>query len=497
MADKEEPTEDLNEDKPSERFLERLRRALRRDGDFPASAKTVNELRQLVLDPKTTGNQIAELILREPSLGTRILHLVNSSFYRRAKPIMTVSQAVVQIGMKPLAELCAGLVLLQRFVPTARRGGVFAGALRKMILSSLLARTITTETAEDGSQRAEETGYLAGCFSEMGAMLLAFYFPQIYEAAVKRSTTKNQPLAQSIQQLTGHTPLELSAEVVRALELPGFYQEVLDLSDRVTKGESPEKIGAPRQLVDTARSVVASGEIANVLATGASKLELDKVIQRLERSMKLKGEILSKVVGELPMLFKDHCASIDLDLPALPEYVATYHRATAEDSSDHNATTPLDRFSNFVDEVREAVEGGEPTAAVITTVMETCAWSLGFDRVLLLLVAPGRKRLVGRMLLGNMEGFDPTRFERELDNPPETYAPDVKAFHESRPIFNGDPLLENGWPFAALPVGFGSRAIGVIYADKADSEENELSERLHAALGVLAELLDRSVATNT
>ena len=101
----------------AEQFVEKLRNALRRDGDFPASAKIVSELRMLTSDPRTTANQITEVILREPSLGTRVLHLVNSSFYRRAKPIMTVSQAVVQIGMKPLADLCAGLVLLQKFVP--------------------------------------------------------------------------------------------------------------------------------------------------------------------------------------------------------------------------------------------------------------------------------------------------------------------------------------------------------------------------------------------
>src|SRR4051812_10945405 len=100
-------------------LLKRLRTALKKDGDFPASARIVNELKALTTDPKTTANQLAEVILREPSLGARVLHLVNSSFYRRSKPIMTVSQAVIQVGMKPLAELCAGLVLLQKFGPVA------------------------------------------------------------------------------------------------------------------------------------------------------------------------------------------------------------------------------------------------------------------------------------------------------------------------------------------------------------------------------------------
>jgi HD-like signal output (HDOD) protein len=53
-----------------EKLLKRLRNALQRDGDFPASAKVVSELKRLTSDPKTTANQITEVILKEPSLGT-------------------------------------------------------------------------------------------------------------------------------------------------------------------------------------------------------------------------------------------------------------------------------------------------------------------------------------------------------------------------------------------------------------------------------------------
>ena len=117
-------------------LLDKMRKALQKDGDFPASARVVNELRTLISNSQTTATQITEVILKEPSLGTRVLHLVNSSFYRRAKPIMTVSQAVIQVGMRPLAELCSGLVLLQKFIPVAGRGGAFAECLQRSIVTA-------------------------------------------------------------------------------------------------------------------------------------------------------------------------------------------------------------------------------------------------------------------------------------------------------------------------------------------------------------------------
>ena len=45
--------------------------------------------------------------------------------------------------------------------------------------------------------------------------------------------------------------------------------------------------------------------------------------------------------------------------------------------------------------------------------------------------------------------------------------------------------------------GFGQRAIGVIYADRVNSVAQELDAREQAAIGMLAELLDRSISVNS
>ena len=54
--------ENASSELTAEQLLNKLCSALKRDGDFPASAKVVTELRMLVSDPKTTANQIAEVI---------------------------------------------------------------------------------------------------------------------------------------------------------------------------------------------------------------------------------------------------------------------------------------------------------------------------------------------------------------------------------------------------------------------------------------------------
>lgn len=487
----------------AEQFIEKLRNALRKDGDFPASAKIVSELRILTSDPRTTANQITEVILREPSLGTRVLHLVNSSFYRRAKPIMTVSQAVVQIGMKPLAELCAGLVLLQKFVPTARRGGAFANCLQKTILTSLLSSSLSSEAKSPGhgpgaASKADECGYLAGSFAELGTLLLAYYFPQVYESALKRSEQKHVDLQQSIHEITGLSPLQLSLEVVSALDLPEFYREVIQAS----LGKAVEtQTGLPTEraeVVRLAKSVQSARDISEVLVTSKNQQELEKVLSSVKSNLNLATRAIEKIVGELPQIFKKQCDCIELTLPALPPFVSTYLESKTEGvPASGKASATTDEFMKYVEEIREAVESGESTASIITTVMETLAWNIRFDRVLLLLLGQGRKRLSGRMLLGKTGSLDPKNIERPIGIDASPHASDAQAFRDGRPIFRGDPVLEGGWPLAAIPIGFGQRAIGVIYADRTGDGAPDLSEREQAAIAVLAELLDRSVGMSS
>jgi HD-like signal output (HDOD) protein len=478
----------------SEQFLEKLRGALRQDGDFPANARIVSELRTLANDPRTTANQLTELILREPTLGARVLHLVNSSFYRRGKPVMTVSQAVIQIGMKALIDLCAGLVLLQKFVAPARRGGPFATCLQQSIVTSLLASSFSTSfTPQRQKSTVDEGGYLAGLLAEIGPLLVAYYFPQVYERALKRSESKGQSLSQSLAEMIGLSRTELSLQVVAALDLPPFYSEV------IAAAEKPQPMTKERGLVSeqlailrTGNALFAAKTISESVVSNRGAGDLDTQLARITKVLGIDPKGLAGTIGELPTVFAKHCATVEVSLPALPDFVGRYGASSAQ-AERAAPTENEDRFNRFIEEIRGAVEAREPPASIITTVMETFAWGLDFNRVLLLLLSPGKKTLAGRMSLGDIPKFDPKSMQRSLDECIREGTLDGLAFSKGRPIYRGEPLLPDGWPIVALPVGLGAQCIGVIYADRINSP-NELTPREEASIGLLVELLDRAIA---
>lgn len=462
-------------------LLEKLKRALKKDGDFPASAKVVTELRRLASDPKTPGDKITELILREPSLGTRILSVVNSAYFRRVKPIMTISQAVVQLGMKALAELCAGLILLQKFVPHARKDTPFASCLRKTILTSLLASTITPQ--KDSKQ--EETGYLAGAFLELGVLLLAFYFPQVYENAFKRSQANKIPVKQAIHELTGLTVIQISSEVIKALELPAFYIDLLKEVESPTKVIPGQALPILKdQTLKLGKSVSAAERVTQVISEGGSKAAVDHVINSIKKELNLPDGILETAVGTLPNIFEEHCSTLQLSLPPLPEFLNSYNPKRTSSSEEYEQ-----EYSDYVNEIRESLESGEPTASILTSVMEAMAFGLKFDRVVLFLLNNTRQKIVGRMMLGTEANFNPNQCEIELSAPRVPVI--ANALSSRRSKFEGVGLFHDSNPTMAIPIGAGDRLIGVIYADRRNG--SKILEKEEQVVLHIADLIEKAL----
>lgn len=475
-------------------ILEKLKAALRADGDFPVRAKVVSDLRALVSDPNAPIDRITECILREPSLGTRVLHIVNSSFYRRNHPVMTVSQAVVQLGMKALGDMCSGLVLMQRFIPAAKSGGIFAESIKKCILTSSITSVIVNEM-KLGDQ-TEEKGYLVGTLYTLGPLLLAYYFPQLCETAEKRANQRGQRISQSLTELLGITPIALSVGVVDSLGIPPFYKNIMMEAHALSAGNSKE---IPSGL---SGALAIAERVADAVVFSKNRAEFEQAVQKICNQTSFTPKQIMQLAQRVPALFKTHCKITEISSLTLPEWVDTLSAEEEESEVQQAAATggTEDNFSFYVDEIKQAIANQETLSSITTSVMETLAFGLSFDRVLLLFSDTYKTTLEGKMGLGADFGADPKTIRRKLTGAQTEGAPDVQAFLEGLVQFYGDPLFEDGWPFVAIPIGSADRAIGVIYADRVakPGEENEaLDSGVQVASNLLAELLDEAVSANS
>jgi GAF domain-containing protein len=243
--------------------------------------------------------------------------------------------------------------------------------------------------------------------------------------------------------------------------------------------------------------------ISEAITSNQPPEKIVAVISDLRDKLGLEANALQTVIRSLPQHLEDHCAALQVALPELDAQLGSLDVLGAsmctkleapEAAIEPALGAQQSVFDEYVQEIRQALANNEPTASIVATVMEACAYCLKFDRVILLLANQGRRQLLGRMSLGQIPDVDPTKLVRPLGEEADAYAPDSNAFVSGIPVFQGDPLFKGGWPITAIPIGAGKRAVGVVYAERvAGPQAAELSVQEQAAISLLATLLDKSV----
>lgn len=476
----------------AEALVKRLENALLKTGDFPVSAQVVTEMRSLIDQPNVTVEQLTQIILKDPTLGIRIISVVNSSFYYRSRPILTVSQAIVHIGLNQLADLCANLVLLKCFVPSARAGGTFSLALRKAILTSVFTELISIEIIAENAERDDrfprtETGYLLGFFAEMGALLLAFYYPALHSKAVARSEEHGHTINRSLHRLTGVNPLFISIEIVKILNFPEVYAHAMqEVYEGSLDADGRKQLNVVGSILS--KACYTAQLISELLVPERRKQELNQQLLAVAAELDIDVFCITRALGKLPSAFTEYCNILELSFAPLPSFLANYQNDEFVNELEKEASIDEDSISNSIKELKSLIENGESLQSGIAYLLETLCYVLHFDRVVLLEYDRKNYQLRGRMGVGNLSDINLEGVQRELDDPRLKHSADILAMNNNSQMITGDPVFAKGWPLVAMPVCTEHKS-WVIYGDKVQSTQSELSPYELETLTTLHDLI--------
>lgn len=162
---------DLNEKALAEQrsgqdaWFETISQRLRR-GDFslPPMPKTLLHLRQAMEDPQGSPHQVLKIVMADQLLTSRILKVVNSSFYAVANPVTSVQHALVLLGYKVLL----GIATAHSVTPVsgAEREKVVE-LMRHSFKCGYVARKLAGLCGED-----EEIAFVGGLLHDIGKVVL-------------------------------------------------------------------------------------------------------------------------------------------------------------------------------------------------------------------------------------------------------------------------------------------------------------------------------------
>ena len=203
--------------------------------------------------PEASLAKVAEIVAEDPVVTSKMLQMVNSSFFGLQQQIVSASDAVMFLG----ADRVKGLILVARvfsqFDPTtiARLG------LDELWNHSMKTGAYAQSIAKWEIRDAKTAGaaFTAGLLHDVGKLMLAGNLPEEYLKVLDVSRTERIPVSAAEQQAFGTTHAELGGVLMGLWGLP------LELMQSVGWHHNPGRSG------DRKFSVLTAVHAANALAS--------------------------------------------------------------------------------------------------------------------------------------------------------------------------------------------------------------------------------------
>ena len=180
-------------------------------------------VREMVDDPDSTMNDLADVLKLDPAISARLLRIVNSPLYGFPKQIDTISRAVNIVGMQAIKDLVTATTVGRTFSGMPIQLMDVPMFWRKSVLCALLAGKIAKSCGLEDSERF----FIAGLLRDIGHFVLYQTVPQRAQSALIEAGYLGTSLAEVEQSNIGCDFAEVGAELIRSWGMPVQIEQAI------------------------------------------------------------------------------------------------------------------------------------------------------------------------------------------------------------------------------------------------------------------------------
>ncbi len=212
-----------------------LRQKIFKIKDIPALPLVMNRVLEVVMDERSSAQDLAREISRDPALTGKLLKIVNSAFYGFYRQISSVEQAVVILGYREIRSIAITVSVFDLFGPKRS-----ATPLNRMRLwEHCLAVGTLAEILREQYCRAEEAAFVAGLLHDIGIIILDEYFASEWGPALARAEeTPERPLIEWETESLGMTHAEAGYYLSERWNLPWAISQAILNHHRIPAEDS-------------------------------------------------------------------------------------------------------------------------------------------------------------------------------------------------------------------------------------------------------------------
>lgn len=183
---------------------------------LPELSSIVAELNEIVADPLSSANDVAEVVNKSPSLTVLLLKIANSAFYGFPSKIDTISRAVTLIGSKQIASLALGVSIMNSFKDIPKTIVDMESFLKHSLACGLISRILSAHMNIGQTEQM----FVSGLLHDIGRLILYKYFPDESKIIFKLASERDKSLYTVERSHIGFSHARIGKNLLKAWKLP-------------------------------------------------------------------------------------------------------------------------------------------------------------------------------------------------------------------------------------------------------------------------------------
>ncbi len=289
--------------------LEQMLKRIYRTEEFPTISKYVAEInRKLSINPDhSNATDLANVILKDHALTSKLLKMVNSAFYGLAAgKVSTITRAVVVLGYENVRLATLSLTLFEHF-----KGKSNSKALKEAVIGSFWSGMMAREMAVMGGKLDPEEAFVCSMMSHLGKMVVIYYLPDKYRKIRAAMADDGISESKAMRMVCGVGFDELGMAVAKQWNFP---KQVCDSMQPLSKSELQDKrlTAGPLKLVTSFVK-----EMCNAIHSDPSAADikhLHGILERYQPHLNISKKQFKSLVQDSLEKVQEHAQALSLNI---------------------------------------------------------------------------------------------------------------------------------------------------------------------------------------
>lgn len=166
-----------------------LQKAMARVTDISSLPEITTRIVQVVEDPKSTAQDMHDVVRNDPALASKILKVVNSAFYGLPSQIASLDRAIVMLGLSAVKNVALAASLARLFRP----GTISERFSARDLWTHCISVGVCARLLAEKAHLSPEEAFVAGLVHDMGLLVEFQLFPGKLKQAVDQCEQSGQP----------------------------------------------------------------------------------------------------------------------------------------------------------------------------------------------------------------------------------------------------------------------------------------------------------------